>query len=66
MNPRSARSGATKEVIHIRRDVRSLIIVVIMPDVLVLLFGYGVSLDLKHLPDLRLTIAKEASRARSF
>ena len=41
---------AAKEVTQILRDVRSLIIVVIMPVILVLLFGYGVSLDLKHLP----------------
>ena len=30
--------------------LRSLIIVLIMPVILVLLFGYGVNLDLKHLP----------------
>ncbi len=41
---------AAKEIIQIRRDTRSLIIVVIMPIILVLLFGYGVNLDLKHLP----------------
>jgi drug efflux transport system permease protein len=41
---------ARKEVVHIVRDSRSLMIVVIMPVVLMLLFGYGVSLDLKHLP----------------
>jgi ABC-2 type transport system permease protein len=41
---------AGKEIIQIIRDVRSLGIVVIMPLVLVLFFGYGVSLDLKHLP----------------
>jgi len=41
---------ARKEVVQILRDSRSLIIVVIMPVVLVLLFGYGVSLDLKGLP----------------
>jgi ABC-2 type transport system permease protein len=41
---------AMKEIVQIRRDVRSLIIVLIMPIILVLLFGYGVSLDLKHLP----------------
>jgi ABC-2 type transport system permease protein len=41
---------ARKEVIQILRDTRSLIIVVLMPVVLVLLFGYGVSLDLKGLP----------------
>lgn len=41
---------AVKEIIQIRRDVRSLIIVLLMPVILVLLFGYGVNLDLKHLP----------------
>jgi ABC-2 type transport system permease protein len=41
---------ARKEIIQIRRDTRSLLIVLVMPVVLVLLFGYGVSLDLKHLP----------------
>lgn len=41
---------ARKETIHILRDSRGLIIVLIMPVVLVLLFGYGVSLDFKGLP----------------
>jgi ABC-2 type transport system permease protein len=41
---------ARKEIIQIRRDPRSLAIVLIMPVVLMLLFGYGVNLDLKHLP----------------
>jgi ABC-2 type transport system permease protein len=41
---------ARKEVLQILRDSRSLIIVVLMPAVLVLLFGYGVNLDLKGLP----------------
>jgi ABC-2 type transport system permease protein len=41
---------ARKEVMQILRDTRSLIIVVLMPAVLVLLFGYGVNLDLKGLP----------------
>jgi ABC-2 type transport system permease protein len=41
---------ARKEVVQILRDTRSLIIVLIMPVVLVLLFGYGVNLDLKGLP----------------
>jgi ABC-2 type transport system permease protein len=41
---------ASKEILQILRDSRSLIIVLIMPVILVLLFGYGVSLDLKHLP----------------
>ncbi|MGD0786471.1 MAG: ABC transporter permease [Terracidiphilus sp.] len=41
---------ARKEVIQILRDPRSLMIVVIMPVTLMLLFGYGVNLDLKGLP----------------
>lgn len=41
---------ARKEVLHIVRDARSLMIVVIMPVTLMLLFGYGVSLDLKGMP----------------
>ena len=41
---------AKKEVVHILRDSRGLIIVLIMPVVLVLLFGYGVNLDFKGLP----------------
>ena len=41
---------ARKEILHIQRDSRSLGIVVIMPVTLMLLFGYGVNLDLKGLP----------------
>lgn len=41
---------ARKELLHIVRDVRSLGIVVVMPVTLMLLFGYGVNLDLKHTP----------------
>jgi ABC-2 type transport system permease protein len=39
-----------KEVLQIIRDSRSLMIVIIMPAVLVLLFGYGVNLDQKGVP----------------
>jgi ABC-2 type transport system permease protein len=41
---------AKKEIVQILRDSRSLFIVVIMPVTLMLLFGYGVNLDLKGLP----------------
>lgn len=41
---------AKKEFVQINRDPRSLAIMFIMPAVLVLLFGYGVNLDLKGLP----------------
>ncbi len=39
-----------KEMIQIRRDFRSLLIVVAMPVLLMLAFGYGVSFDIKHIP----------------
>ena len=39
-----------KEAIQIRRDPRSLTIVVAMPVLLMLLFGWGVSLDTKRIP----------------
>jgi ABC-2 type transport system permease protein len=41
---------AKKELLHIVRDTRSLGIVVVMPITLMLLFGYGVNLDLKRVP----------------
>jgi ABC-2 type transport system permease protein len=41
---------ARKELVQIRRDARSLMIVIVMPAILVLLFGYGVNLDEKGLP----------------
>src|SRR5258708_37589913 len=54
---------AKKEIVQVLRDSRSLIIVLIMPVILVLLFGYGVNLDLKHLP-IYVYGVMEASRAR--
>jgi ABC-2 type transport system permease protein len=50
MSPTRLLAVARKEVVQILRDSRSLFIVVIMPVTLMLLFGYGVNLDLKHLP----------------
>ncbi len=41
---------AKKEVMQILRDSRSLMIVIVMPAILVLLFGYGVNLDQKRIP----------------
>lgn len=41
---------AWKEALQIRRDPRSIVIVVAMPVVLMFAFGYGVSFDLKHMP----------------
>ncbi len=41
---------AIKEVLQIVRDARSVGIVVAMPVAMMLTFGYGISLDVKHLP----------------
>ena len=41
---------ARKEVIQILRDARSLAIVVLMPPLMMLLFGYGVNLDTSTIP----------------
>lgn len=41
---------ARKEFLQIRRDTRSLAIVVAMPVILMWAFGYGVSFDTKHIP----------------
>ncbi|MDR3772914.1 MAG: ABC transporter permease [Terracidiphilus sp.] len=50
MNLNRLLAVARKEIIQILRDSRSLGIVVLMPVTLMLLFGYGVNLDLKGLP----------------
>ena len=39
-----------KEFIHIYRDPRSLALVILMPAILMLLFGYAVTLDVKKVP----------------
>ncbi|HJT19286.1 MAG TPA: ABC transporter permease [Nitrospira sp.] len=39
-----------KEIIHIRRDLPSLLITVAMPLLLMLAFGYGVRFDIQHIP----------------
>jgi ABC-2 type transport system permease protein len=55
---------AAKETIHIRRDPRTLVLSLAMPVAMLILFGYGVSTDIDHLP---LAVADEdqteASRA---
>jgi len=55
---------SAKETLHIRRDPRTLYLAFVMPVVLLLLFGYGVSFDVDRIP---LAIAdrdrSEASRA---
>ena len=41
---------AAKEAAHIRRDPQTLAMALVMPVGLLLLFGYGVTFDLEHLP----------------
>lgn len=41
---------AWKEMIHVRRDPRTLVLALVMPVVMLLLFGYGVSFDLERIP----------------
>ncbi|MGC4114955.1 MAG: ABC transporter permease [Myxococcales bacterium] len=41
---------AAKEAVHIRRDIRTLYLALGMPVVMLLLFGYGVSFDIDHIP----------------
>ncbi len=39
-----------KEFIHIRRDPRSLTIIIVMPIMQLLLFGYAIDMDVKNIP----------------
>ncbi|MBI5546737.1 MAG: ABC transporter permease, partial [Deltaproteobacteria bacterium] len=41
---------AAKEALHIRRDPRTLYLALVMPVVMLLIFGYGVSFDIDHIP----------------
>jgi ABC-2 type transport system permease protein len=41
---------ARKEIIQVVRDWRSLTIIAAMPIVMTMLYGYGVTLDIKHIP----------------
>ncbi|SHE19526.1 ABC transporter permease [methanotrophic endosymbiont of Bathymodiolus puteoserpentis (Logatchev)] len=54
-----------KEFLQIRRDPSSLGIAFAMPVFLLLLFGYGVSLDAKHVP-VGIVLEKISPEARSF
>jgi len=50
MNLRSIRAVARKEYYHLIRDFRSLYLAVMIPLLLILLFGYALSLDVEHIP----------------
>ena len=50
MSGRRILAMTRKEVIQIRRDPRSLLIIIAMPMIQLLIFGYAVNLDVKHIP----------------
>ncbi len=50
MRLRRLKAIAVKEVLQVWRDPRSLLITLLMPFMQMILLGYGVSLDVKHLP----------------
>ncbi|MGO9418747.1 ABC transporter permease [Roseiarcus sp.] len=50
MTPRRIKAVAKKEVIQILRDPRSLMVVLLMPLMQMALLGYGVNMDIKHVP----------------
>lgn len=49
MNPRNIKAIARKEVYHLLRDFRSLYLAFAIPLLLILLFGYALSLDVEHI-----------------
>jgi ABC-2 type transport system permease protein len=52
MSFRRTRAIARKEFLHIIRDVRSLILALALPFVMLMLFGYALSLDVDQIPTL--------------
>jgi drug efflux transport system permease protein len=60
MRLRRLKAIAVKEVLQIWRDPRSLMIALLMPFTQMMLLGYGVNLDLKHIPVC--TFDREASQ----
>ncbi|MDX9785825.1 MAG: ABC transporter permease [Desulfobacterales bacterium] len=50
MNPIRLLAVARKEFIHVLRDWRSLFLAVAIPIFLILLYGYALTLDLRHVP----------------
>ena len=50
MNPRKIQAIALKEIYHLIRDARSLYLAFAIPLLLILLFGYALSLDVDNIP----------------
>ena len=47
---RSIKAIAYKEFIHVLRDRRTLALLIIMPLMQLMIYGYGINTDVKHLP----------------
>ena len=65
MNAQRLRGLIRKEAFQILRDPSSLMIAFLLPVVLLLLFGYGISLDAKHIP-IAFVVAHPSEDATSF
>ncbi len=65
MNLRRLWAVARKEFIHIVRDWRSLIMAIAIPVILVLLFGYALTMDLKDVPTV-VWDQSRTTRSRDF
>jgi ABC-2 type transport system permease protein len=52
MNINRLMAVARKEFIHVRRDWRSLFLALAIPVILILLFGYALTLDLRNVPTI--------------
>jgi ABC-2 type transport system permease protein len=50
MNRRRLLTLARAEWTHMRRDVRSLAVILVLPAFMLLLYGYGINYDLDHIP----------------
>jgi ABC-2 type transport system permease protein len=52
MSSRRLRAICVKELHHITRDARSLALALLMPVMMLLLFGFALSLDVDRIPTL--------------
>jgi ABC-2 type transport system permease protein len=62
MNLRRLRAVARKEALHLRRDPRSLGLAIGIPMLMIILFGYALTLDVDHVP---LVVWDQSGTARS-
>ena len=65
MNTKTVKAIARKEYFHLIRDFRSLYLAFIIPLLLILLFGYALSLDVENIPTVVVDHGKTAE-SRDF